>query len=61
MRFIYERALRITYQDNTSTFYELLGKDISISINYRNLQVLATQMFEILLKDTSKRCQVHPA
>ena len=36
---IHERALRITYQDNTSTFQELLNKDNSVSIHHRNLQV----------------------
>ena len=43
---IHERTLRITYQDNTSTFQELLNKDNSVSIHYRNLQVLATEMFK---------------
>ena len=44
---IHERALRITYQDNVSTFQELLNKDNSVSIHHRNLQVLATEMFKI--------------
>ena len=44
---IYERALRITYQNNTSTFQELLNKDNPVSIHHRNLQVLATAMFKI--------------
>ena len=44
---IHERALKITYQDNTSTFQELLNKDNSVSIHHRNLQVLATKMFKI--------------
>ena len=44
---IYERALRITYQDNTATLQELLNKDNSVSIHHRNLQVLATEMFKI--------------
>ena len=37
----------ITYQDNTSTFQELLNKDKSVSIHHRNLQVLVTEMFKI--------------
>ena len=41
----HEKALRITYQDNTSTFQELLNKDNSVSIHHRNLQVLASEMF----------------
>ena len=40
---INERALRITYQDNTPTFQELLNKGNS----HRNMQVLATEMFKI--------------
>ena len=41
------RVRRITYQDNTSTLQELLNKNNSVSIHYRNLQVLATEMFKI--------------
>ena len=43
----HERSLRITYQDNVSTFQELLNKDNSVSIHHRNLQVFATEMFKI--------------
>ena len=44
---IHERALRITYQDHTSTFQELLNKDTSDSVRYGKMQVLATEMFNI--------------
>ena len=44
---IHERALRISYDDKTSTFEQLLEKDNSVSIHHRNLQVLATEMFKI--------------
>ena len=44
---IHERALRITYVDNVSSFQELLEKDNSVSIHYKNIQVLATEMFKI--------------
>ena len=44
---IHERALKISYQDNTSTFQELINKDNSVSIHHSNLQVLATEMFKI--------------
>ena len=40
---IHEKALRITYQDNKSTFQELLNKDNSVQIHHRNLQVLAKE------------------
>ena len=46
---IHERALKITYQDNTPTFQKLLNKENSVSIQHRNLQVLATEMFKINL------------
>ena len=44
---IHERALRITYGDQKSTFQELLIKDNSVSVHHRNLQVLATEIFKI--------------
>ena len=44
---LHERALRITYGDQKSTFQELLIKDNSVSVHYRNLQVLATEVFKI--------------
>lgn len=44
---IHGRALRITYQDDTSTFQELLSKDNFVSIHHGNLQVLATEIFKI--------------
>ena len=44
---IYERALRITYNDSKSTFEELLNKDNSVSIHHRNFQVLAIKMLKI--------------
>ena len=43
---IHERALRITYVDNVSSFQELLEKDNSVSIHHKNIQVLATEMFK---------------
>ena len=43
----HERAPRITYVDNVSSFQELLEKDNSVSIHHKNIQVLATEMFKI--------------
>ena len=37
---LHYRALRIVYQDETSTIEELLYKDGSITIHHKNLQLL---------------------
>ena len=37
---IHERALRIVYDDNRSSFEDLLNKDKSVTIHQRNLQQL---------------------
>ena len=44
---IHERALRLVYKDNTSSYTELFIKDNSI-IHDRNLQVLATEIYKTL-------------
>ena len=41
---LHPRCLRMIYNDKTSTFKELLGKDNSVSIHNRNLQALAIDM-----------------
>ena len=43
---IHERALRVAYNDNTSTFHQLLLRDNSVTVHNRNLQVLVTEMFK---------------
>ena len=45
---IHERALRIAYKDKNSTFQQLLIKDGAVSIHHRNLQVLATEIYNFL-------------
>ena len=37
----------IIYNDKTSTFSELLEKDNSVSIHYRNIQPLALEMYNV--------------
>ena len=44
---IHERALRIVYNDFSSTFNELLLKDNSVSIDNRNIQALAIELYKI--------------
>ena len=41
----HERALRIVYQDDSSSFTELL--DNSITIHNRNIHLLATELFKV--------------
>ena len=36
------------YSDNTSSFEEILETDNSVSVQYRNIQVLATEMYKIV-------------
>ena len=45
---IHERALRIVYCDNISTFTELLEKDNSVTVHERNIQTLAIEVFKVL-------------
>ena len=40
---MHEKALRVTYHDNTSTFQELL-KENSVSMHHRNFHVLTTEI-----------------
>ena len=45
---IHERALRIVYKDDDSSFEELLEKSGSVSIHHRNLQSLAIEIYKAL-------------
>ena len=42
MNRIQERALRITYNDKSSSFQKLLEKDNSVPVHHRNFKNLAT-------------------
>ena len=46
---IRERALRIVYDDCTSSFEDLLNKDNSVTIHQRNLQQLVIDIFQVKL------------
>ena len=45
---LHERCLRIVYSDNTSSLEKLLETDNFVSMHHRNIQVLATDLFEIV-------------
>ena len=44
---LHERALRITYDNYTSAFDELLALDGSLKIQHRNIHAVAIEMFKI--------------
>ena len=44
---MHERALRLVYKNSTLPFKELLSKDNSLTMHHRNLQKLATEMYNI--------------
>ena len=43
---IHERALRLFYSDDISSFNELLKKDQSFSIHHRNIQSLPIKLYK---------------
>ena len=47
INYIHERALRLVYDDYTTSFEELLSKDKSVSIHHRNIQKVAVEMFKV--------------
>ena len=44
---IHERALRLVYDDFSSSFQTLLLKDNSVSIHIRNIQALAIELYKV--------------
>ena len=44
---IHERALRLVYQDYSSSFGDLLKKDHSLSFHHRNIHHVATEMYKV--------------
>ena len=70
---IHERALRIVYQDDYSSFDQLLTKDNSFTIHERNIQTLAIELYKIInglspeimkqilpLKESNRYCSRFP-
>ena len=45
---LHERCLRIVYNNNTSTYEELLEADNSVSVHFRNLQVLTIELYKVV-------------
>ena len=44
---IHERSLRIVYQDQKSSFEELLEKDQSFTVHERNIQTLCLELYKV--------------
>ena len=40
----HEKALRIAYNNNVSSFEDLLQRDQSVSIHHRNIRLLGTEL-----------------
>ena len=47
IRNLHERCLRLIYNDENSSYEELLTKDGSVFIHHRNVQALATEFYKI--------------
>ena len=45
---IHERALRIVFNDNNSSFDALIQKAGTVKIHHRNLQILAVEIYKAL-------------
>ena len=45
---LHERALRVVFNDNESSFRNLLVKDNSVTIHERNIQTLAIELYKVL-------------
>ena len=44
---LHEKCLRIVYNDNKSSFQELLGKNKGVTIHAKNVRALAVEMFKV--------------
>ena len=47
INYLHERSLRRVYKDNNSFFKELLKKDNSFTVDHRNIQSLAIELFKV--------------
>ena len=54
---IHERALRLVYEDYTSSFKDLLQKDGSVSVHHQNIHSIAIEMYKITNKLSPKIVQ----
>ena len=45
---LHERCLRIVYNNNTSTYGELLETDNSVLVHFRNVQALTIELYKVV-------------
>ena len=45
---IHEKALRITYNDKSSSYSELITKDRSVKIHHRNIRPFAIEIYKVI-------------
>ena len=53
---LHERALRVVYNNNDLTFEQLLEEDGSFTVHEKNLQKLATEMYNSETQPLFKTC-----
>ena len=51
---LHERALRITYRDDASSFDDLLIKDESFTVHERTIQTLAIELYKVIYRLSPK-------
>ena len=54
---LHERCLRLIYNDNLSSFEDLLENDNSVSKHHKNLQALAIEIFKVHTKTSPEIMQ----
>ena len=47
---LHEKVLRVTYQNRNLSFSELLNPDESVSIHYRNIKYLLTEIYKVKIE-----------
>ena len=54
IKHLYERCLRLIYNDKKSSYENLLEKDNSVSIHHKSVQALVIEMFNVEHKLSQK-------
>ena len=57
---MHEKVLILVHKDNNASFEELLGKDNSVTVNYKNHELIATEISEVIII-LSSDIMIYPA